>query len=71
MNEDKIRKQLEIYLRDNNKNLKNAIEIIKEKYEKGLLTGRFEVPQQKVLNIYFITNKALYVKLKIRIIKAI
>ena len=31
MNDDKIRKQLEIYLRDNNKDLKNAIDIIKEK----------------------------------------
>ena len=64
MNEDKIRKQLEIYLRDNNKNLKNAIEIIKEKYEKGLLTGRFEVPTAEGSKYIFYYEQGIVCEIK-------
>lgn len=64
MNEDKIRKQLEIYLRDNNRDLKNAIEVIKEKYEKGLLTGIFEVPTAEGSKYTFEYNKGLICEIK-------
>lgn len=59
MNEDKIRKQLEIYLRDNNRDLKNAIEVIRKKYEDGLLTGRFEIPTAEGSKYIFEYNNGL------------
>ena len=64
MNEDKIRKQLEIYLRDNNKDLKNAIEIIKEKYEDGLLTGRFEIPTAEGSKYIFSYEQGIMCEIK-------
>ena len=42
--QEKIRKQLEIYIKNNNNDFDKVAKIIKEKYDAGVLTGVFEIP---------------------------
>ena len=59
MSEQKVRRQLEIYLRDNNRDLENAVEVIKAKYEEGLLSGKLEIPTADGSKYVFEYNKGL------------